>query len=60
MDNTKTVREKFKELLDSTVIRNYNNPIKNNDKIKEFCQQVQELKPDRLFRYRKFEKNTIL
>lgn len=59
IDNTKTVRKKFKELLDSTVIRNYDNPIKNNDKIKEFCRQVQELKPDRLFRYRKFEENTV-
>lgn len=55
----KTVREKFKELLDNIVIRNYDAPEVNNAKIKDFCQSVNKLKPKHLFRYRKFNDDTI-
>lgn len=59
METEKTVRERFKEILESTVIRNYDDPEIKQERIKNFCTQVQELKPQRLFRYREFNKNTF-
>ena len=53
------VRDKFKEILDSTVIRNYDSPDENNAKIKTFCKKVQELKPKSLFRYRNYNNDTV-
>ena len=53
------VRDKFKEILDSTVIRNYDSPDENNAKIKTFCKKVQELKPKSLFRYRNYNNATV-
>ena len=54
-----SVRDKFKEILDSTVIRNYDSPDENNAKIKTFCKKVQELKPKSLFRYRNYNNDTV-
>lgn len=59
MEIEKTTREKFKEILESTVIRNYDSPKVKQEKFKNFCTQVQELKPQRLFRYREFNENTF-
>lgn len=59
MENELTTRENFKEILDNTFIRNYDNPEVNKAKIKKFCQQVQQLKPQKLFRYRKFDDKTF-
>lgn len=53
------VRDKFKEILDSTVIRNYDSPDENNAKIKTFCKKVQELKPKSLYRYRNYNNDTV-
>ncbi len=53
------VRDNFKEILDSTVIRNYDSPDENNAKIKTFCKKVQELKPKSLFRYRNYNNDTV-
>lgn len=53
------VRDKFKEILDSTVIRNYDSPDENNAKIKTFCKKVQELKSKSLFRYRNYNNDTV-
>lgn len=54
-----SVLDIFKEILDSTVIRNYDSPDENNAKIKNFRQKVQELKPKRLFRCRNFSDYTV-
>lgn len=59
MEIEKTTRERFKEILESTVIRNYDDPEIKQEKIKKFCTQVHELKPQRLFRYREFNENTL-
>lgn len=59
MEHEKTTREKFKEILETTVIRNYDGSAVNDEKIKNFCSQVHELKPERLFRYREFDDNTF-
>lgn len=59
MESEKTSREKFKEILESTVIRNYDRAELKQEKIKKFCTQVHELKPKRLFRYREFNENTF-
>jgi hypothetical protein len=55
----KTVRERFKEILESTFIRNYDIPEVKQKRIQNFCIQVQELKPQKLFRYREFNENTF-
>lgn len=59
MESKKTSREIFKEILKSTVIRNYDRAEFKQEKIKKFCAQVHELKPKRLFRYREFNENTF-
>lgn len=57
MEKELTAREKFKEILDSTFIKNYDKPENNKEKIRIFCEKVQKLKPQKLFRYRKIDDN---
>ena len=59
METEKTSRERFKKILETIVIRNYDNLETKQEKIKNFCTQVQELKPQRLFRYREFKDSTF-
>lgn len=59
MESEKTPRARFKEILETTVIRNYDNQENKQAKIKIFCKHVQELKPQKLFRYRIFDENTF-
>ena len=42
MESEKTPRARFKEILETTVIRNYDNQETKQAKIKNFCKQVQE------------------
>ena len=53
------VRDKFKEILDNTFIRNYEDKDVKDNKIKVFSESVQNLKPEKLYRYRKFDSNSI-
>ena len=57
MEKELTAREKFKEILDGTFIKNYDKPENNKEKIRIFCEKVQKLKPQKLFRYRKIDDN---
>ena len=43
---------KFKEILEKTVLNNYDNKIVYDKKIKDFSQQINAIKPDKFFRYR--------
>lgn len=49
MEKELTAREKFKEILDGTFIKNYDKPENNKEKIRIFCEKVQKLKPQKLF-----------
>ena len=53
------VRDKFKEILDNTFIRNYEDKDVKDNKIKVFSESVQNLKPEKLYRYRKFDSISI-
>ena len=39
MEIKKTIRERFKEILESTAIRNYDNPEIKQEKIKKFLKK---------------------
>lgn len=59
MAEIENVRDKFKEILDNTFIRNYEDKDVKDNKIKIFSKSVQSLKPEKLYRYRKFDSNSI-
>ena len=54
---TNDARVKFKELLEKTFITNYESQDLYWKKLNDFCNAVQELKPERLFRYRNYDAN---
>ena len=43
---------RFKEILENTVLNNYDNKIVYDKKIKDFSQQIEAIKPNSFFRYR--------
>ncbi len=59
MAKIENVRDKFKEILDNTFIRNYEDKDVKDNKIKVFSENVHNLKPEKLYRYRKFDSNSI-
>ena len=52
-------RAEFKELLDKTVISNYNDSSYNQNQIRNLMKFVRETMPSKLYKYRKFDSNTI-
>lgn len=59
MEIKDSARKVFKEIIENTVIKNNDSTEVNNAKIKSFCEQVHNIRPKTLFRYREYNDYTV-
>ena len=53
-----SIREQFKKILYETNIRNYDSYVINNEKINNLSKTLTDIKPQKLYRYRTYNKNS--
>ncbi len=54
-----SIREQFKKILYETNIRNYDSYVINNEKINNLSKTLTDIKPQKLYRYRTYNKNSL-
>lgn len=54
-----SMREQFKKILYETNIRNYDSDVINNEKINNLSKTLTDIKPQKLYRYRTYNKNSL-
>ena len=54
-----SMREQFKKILYETNIRNYDSDVINHEKINNLSKTLTDIKPQKLYRYRTYNKNSL-